>query len=90
MISFILSFTAFSSGYPIMEFYMNKTGRPMLYSCSWPAYVVFSKQTVSFANWCQTMSLEVKGIISLCFIYIYMWLAGCKKSDVDIQRFMLL
>ncbi|XP_076071237.1 alpha-N-acetylgalactosaminidase-like [Mytilus galloprovincialis] len=29
-------------GYPIMEFYLNKTGRPMLYSCSWPAYVVFS------------------------------------------------
>ncbi|KAK6172928.1 hypothetical protein SNE40_016490 [Patella caerulea] len=25
-------------GYPIMEFYLNQTGRPILYSCSWPAY----------------------------------------------------
>lgn len=31
-----------TEGYPIMEFYLNRTGRPMLYSCSWPAYVVFS------------------------------------------------
>ncbi|XP_052791458.1 alpha-N-acetylgalactosaminidase-like isoform X1 [Mya arenaria] len=26
-------------GYPIMGFYLNQTGRPMLYSCSWPAYI---------------------------------------------------
>ncbi|XP_062610228.1 alpha-N-acetylgalactosaminidase-like [Saccostrea cucullata] len=29
-----------TSGYPIMEFFLNKTGRPILYSCSWPAYFV--------------------------------------------------
>ncbi|XP_053400322.1 alpha-N-acetylgalactosaminidase-like [Mercenaria mercenaria] len=28
-------------GYPAMSFFLNQTGRPMLYSCSWPAYVVF-------------------------------------------------
>ncbi|CAL1543440.1 unnamed protein product [Lymnaea stagnalis] len=28
----------FTIAYPIMEFYLNKTGRPILYSCSWPAY----------------------------------------------------
>ncbi|KAH9496010.1 hypothetical protein Btru_014898 [Bulinus truncatus] len=28
----------FTTAYPIMEFYLNKTGRPILYSCSWPAY----------------------------------------------------
>ncbi|XP_059150940.1 alpha-N-acetylgalactosaminidase-like isoform X2 [Physella acuta] len=28
----------FSVAYPIMEFYLNKTGRPILFSCSWPAY----------------------------------------------------
>ncbi|CAL1543439.1 unnamed protein product [Lymnaea stagnalis] len=28
----------FTISYPIMEFYLNKTGRPILYSCSWPAY----------------------------------------------------
>ncbi|XP_059150953.1 alpha-N-acetylgalactosaminidase-like [Physella acuta] len=30
--------TDFTVAYPIMEFYLNKTGRPILYSCSWPAY----------------------------------------------------
>ncbi|KAK7097796.1 hypothetical protein V1264_004724 [Littorina saxatilis] len=25
-------------GYPTMQFYMNKTGHPMLYSCEWPLY----------------------------------------------------
>ncbi|KAK6976707.1 alpha-N-acetylgalactosaminidase [Biomphalaria glabrata] len=28
----------FTVAYPIMEFYLNRTGRPILYSCSWPAY----------------------------------------------------
>ncbi|XP_046575089.1 LOW QUALITY PROTEIN: alpha-N-acetylgalactosaminidase-like [Haliotis rubra] len=27
-------------GYPLMEFFLNQTGRPILFSCSWPAYVV--------------------------------------------------
>lgn len=31
-------------GYPAMSFYLNQTGRPMLFSCSWPAYVVFNGQ----------------------------------------------
>lgn len=26
-------------GYPLMGFFLNHTGRPFLYSCSWPAYV---------------------------------------------------
>lgn len=28
-----------STGYPLMGFFLNLTGRPFLYSCSWPAYV---------------------------------------------------
>ncbi|GAB1600014.1 alpha-N-acetylgalactosaminidase-like [Argonauta hians] len=28
-----------SYGYPIMGFFLNMTGRSLLYSCSWPAYV---------------------------------------------------
>jgi hypothetical protein len=28
----------FADGYPAMGFWLNKTGRPILYSCSWPAY----------------------------------------------------
>ncbi|XP_048243581.1 alpha-N-acetylgalactosaminidase-like [Haliotis rufescens] len=30
--------TDMSVGYPTMGFFLNKTGRPILYSCSWPAY----------------------------------------------------
>lgn len=30
-------------GYPEMGYYLNKTNRPMVYSCSWPAYQVFAK-----------------------------------------------
>lgn len=30
-----------------MEFFLNKTGRPILYSCSWPAYFVAYKKIVS-------------------------------------------
>jgi len=26
------------SAYPAMSMWLNKTGRPILYSCSWPAY----------------------------------------------------
>jgi len=29
-----------STGYPEMERYLNKTGRPIIYSCSWPAYLL--------------------------------------------------
>lgn len=42
-------------GYPAMSFFLNQTGRPMLYSCSWPAYVVFSGQIPDYkkiASYC--------------------------------------
>ena len=26
------------TGYPAMQFYMNKTGHPMVFSCEWPLY----------------------------------------------------
>ncbi|XP_060562531.1 alpha-N-acetylgalactosaminidase-like, partial [Ruditapes philippinarum] len=42
-------------GYPAMSLFLNQTGRPMLYSCSWPAYVVFSKQIPDYkkiASYC--------------------------------------
>ncbi|XP_060556601.1 alpha-N-acetylgalactosaminidase-like isoform X2 [Ruditapes philippinarum] len=38
-------------GYPIMEFFLNRTGRPMLYSCSWPAYVS-NPDYVKIAKYC--------------------------------------
>ncbi|KAH3839736.1 alpha-N-acetylgalactosaminidase-like isoform X2 [Dreissena polymorpha] len=42
-------------GYPAMSFFLNQTGRPMLYSCSWPAYVVFNGQVPDYkkiASYC--------------------------------------
>lgn len=41
----MLDFEMFA-GYPAMGFFLNQTGRPMLYSCSWPAYIVGNKITV--------------------------------------------
>lgn len=38
-------------GYPIMGFYLNRTGRPMLYSCSWPAYIS-NADYVKIAKYC--------------------------------------
>ena len=34
-------------GYPEFGYYLNKTGRPMLYACSWPVYQTYSGMTVS-------------------------------------------
>lgn len=29
-------------GYPEFGYYLNRTGRPMMYSCSWPVYQIYS------------------------------------------------
>jgi hypothetical protein len=47
-------FSGLNLGYPIMEFFLNKTGRPILYSCSWPAYF--------------TLNAGGSKIVSICFI----------------------
>ncbi|KAK3593552.1 hypothetical protein CHS0354_018637 [Potamilus streckersoni] len=42
-------------GYPAMGFFLNKTGRPILYSCSWPAYIFDSTPGPDYqeiANFC--------------------------------------
>jgi len=47
----------FATAYPIMSRYLNATGRPILFSCSWPAYEVNSKTPVpyaSMAEYCNT------------------------------------
>lgn len=38
------------NGYPEMSIYMNKTNRPMVYSCSWPAYQVASKINPNYSK----------------------------------------
>jgi len=40
----------FSTAYPLMEYYLNATGRPILFSCSWPAYEEDSKTPVPYAR----------------------------------------
>ena len=34
-------------GYPKFSRALNKTGRPIMFSCSWPAYQVYMNMTVS-------------------------------------------
>ena len=38
--------TDMDRGYPEFGYYLNATGRPMLYSCSWPVYQTYSGMTV--------------------------------------------
>ena len=35
-------------GYPEFGYYLNQTGRPMIYACSWPVYQTYSGMTVIF------------------------------------------
>lgn len=39
-------------GYPQFGALLNKTGRPMIYSCSWPAYQLEKGTKVHFTNYC--------------------------------------
>ncbi|XP_057300357.1 alpha-N-acetylgalactosaminidase-like [Hydractinia symbiolongicarpus] len=42
----------YADGYKAFGWYMNHTQRPMLYSCSWPAYVSKDKPYKDIANLC--------------------------------------
>ncbi|XP_043271319.1 alpha-N-acetylgalactosaminidase [Venturia canescens] len=35
-------------GYPEFGFYLNQTGRPMVYSCSWPVYQIYAGMRPNF------------------------------------------
>ena len=37
-------------GYPEFGYWLNQTGRPMIYACSWPVYQTYSGMTVTFAG----------------------------------------
>ena len=37
-------------GYPKMGAFLNKTNRPIVYSCSWPAYLVGSQIEPNYSN----------------------------------------
>jgi len=65
----------FSTAYPIMEHFLNATGRPILFSCSWPAYEAGGKVPINYPliakhcniwrNWADIQDSwdSVKGII---------------------------
>ncbi|KAK7097222.1 alpha-N-acetylgalactosaminidase-like isoform X1 [Littorina saxatilis] len=36
------------TGYPVMEFFLNKTGRQILYSCEWPLYQLFKQEYINY------------------------------------------
>lgn len=38
------------SGYPEFGFHLNRTGRPMIYSCSWPVYQIYAGMQVIQSN----------------------------------------
>nr|CAD7205319.1 unnamed protein product [Timema douglasi] len=40
-----------ATGYPEFGMYLNRTGRPMVYSCSWPAYQEGEMDVSSLCQW---------------------------------------
>ncbi|XP_037069521.1 alpha-N-acetylgalactosaminidase-like, partial [Pollicipes pollicipes] len=44
-------------GYPEFGYYLNRTGRPMVYSCSWPVYQIYSGMTPDYASIVQHCNL---------------------------------
>lgn len=34
------------TGYPEFGYHLNRTGRPMIYSCSWPVYQIYAGMQV--------------------------------------------
>lgn len=37
-------------GYPEFGFHLNRTGRPMVYSCSWPVYQIYAGMQPNFSS----------------------------------------
>ncbi|KAK6172849.1 hypothetical protein SNE40_016426 [Patella caerulea] len=44
----------FAYGYPAMTFYLNKTGRPILYSCEWPGHAHNTASYSAVRKYCNT------------------------------------
>jgi len=52
---------SFVPGYPEFGFHLNRTGRAMVYSCSWPVYQIYSGISVSTWNFkCQVFTAPTK------------------------------
>ena len=64
-------------GYPEFGYYLNQTGRPMIYACSWPVYQTYSGMTVIFTYKIEILFPEHVFYIvskSLCFLFIYLFI----------------
>ncbi|KAL3879532.1 hypothetical protein ACJMK2_031826 [Sinanodonta woodiana] len=44
-------------GYPAMSFYLNKTGRPILFSCEWPLYEFQKQMPSNYTNIAKTCNV---------------------------------
>ena len=44
-------------GYPEFGFWLNQTGRPMIYACSWPVYQTYSGMTPNYTSIINTCNL---------------------------------
>ncbi|KAB7507380.1 Alpha-N-acetylgalactosaminidase [Armadillidium nasatum] len=49
--------TEMDAGYPDFGYYLNQTGRPMVYSCSWPVYQVYAGMTPNWTSIIGTCNL---------------------------------
>jgi len=45
------------SGYPEFGYWLNQTGRPMIYACSWPVYQTYSGMTPNYTSIINTCNL---------------------------------
>ncbi|XP_069987902.1 alpha-N-acetylgalactosaminidase isoform X2 [Penaeus vannamei] len=49
--------TDMDRGYPEFGYFLNKTGRPMVYSCSWPFYQIYSRMKPNYSAIINTCNL---------------------------------
>ena len=73
-------------GYPEFGYYLNQTGRPMIYACSWPVYQTYSGMTVIFTYRIEISFRKLTFYIvskSLCFLFISLFILFC--SQITLQ-----
>jgi len=49
--------TDMDKGYPEFGYWLNQTGRPMIYACSWPVYQTYSGMTPNYTSIINTCNL---------------------------------
>lgn len=54
----------FSKGYPEFGYHLNRTGRPMIYSCSWPVYQIYAGMQVWYF-----LRVKIETNLLICIVY---------------------